>query len=325
MAREDRVKEYIKKAVSQGFSKESIKKRLIQAGFSSEIADKYINSFIDNKDMSKVSSNIPIQTRNKPSYMKLVGIAILLLVLIFAIWFLKQNLNLGAGNEGLLTVQTPQITFEGQMDLCINNRSTVDYLYCKAFVDNDISICDKISNSSYLRSYCKVNFIYFKAFQSKDKSLCKKFQEVNIEETDYDYSLVCEIIIDKINDGLVRIDECESVESEVDKQICKTFVADDLSYCKKLEGDERVVCESVIVEINAVAKNSPDLCGDAVFENECLYLVTEDEKYCEMVLVDNCKDISLHTIALSRNDINLCENITIPEIEEQCKTDFLNN
>jgi len=319
MAREDRVKEYIKKAVSRGFSKEAIKKRLIQAGFGSEIADKYLNSFTDNKNMSKVSSNIPVQTRNKSSYMKLVGIAILLLVLIFAIWFLKQNLKLGAGNEGLLTIQTPQITFEGQMDLCINNRSTVDYLYCKAFVDDDISICDKISNSSYLRSYCKVNFIYFKAIKNKDKSFCNKFKEVNIEERDYDYLLVCEIIIDKINDGLVKIDECESVESEVDKQICKAFVTDDLSYCEKLEREEGVVCESAIVQINAVAKNSPNLCGDTVFENECLYLVTEDEKYCEMVLIDNCKDISLYTVALSRNDINLCEDISISEMREQCR------
>ena len=47
--------------------------------------------------------------------------------------------------------------------------------------------------------------------------------------------------------------------------------------------------------------------------------MTEDEKYCEMVLIDNCKDISLYTVALSRNDINLCEDISISEMREQCR------
>ena len=263
---------------------------------------------------------------------------------------------LAVGLLGFYLLKKPQVSEFPELAECekLEREEEKDSCFSYwAFLLNDVSLCDKVSQEDGL-NLCK-------AVAKGDPLLCKDLKE---DDKNGCYHFIACIkkdpsICDEISNERLQ----EQCKTDIEQEVFKDLIAKREEYKKQQEQDESLIesaveanDSSICVKINnteirdecynriGINTENVSLC-DKIEEKDkqqsCKAYATKDIKYCENIEDNFNKDWCYSNLAFLLNDVSLCdkipnenqsilckaivlkdsklcEKITIPFLKEQC-------
>ncbi len=202
------------------------------------------------------------------------------------------------------------VVFEDDPSLC-NPIVDLDIeYYCKALIEKNSELCDKITNVS-IRDKCYDAIIY-------DAIIYHKYKTVDVE-------LLCSKTSTRIDHSPLTLPN-ESEYYLTNREHCyRDMVSFSLSNKTEMcnEFNYKLLREECYITI-AIRRENQTLC-DMIddFEDNlyCIALASRNTSLCEEIENQTWKDYCYQNLAILTEDIDLCNNIQTEEIRKLCLRD----